>query len=159
MLPDIVTIMIKGSIVEYIDQQKIISAVILQESKGKLRLLNENNREVNFSEKRLSHVSQVCLDTSGSRDTIVSALKELTKTRIKLSETIDIKELWEILHEESDDIDISAMTTFCFDPPLTADHEAAVIRAFFPRSPLFQIQQPDVCTIFSGTGEGKKTAD
>ena len=40
-----------GSIVEYIDQQKIISAVILSEAKGKLRLLNENSREVSFSEK------------------------------------------------------------------------------------------------------------
>ncbi|MCK5348914.1 MAG: ribonuclease II, partial [Desulfobacula sp.] len=123
--------MIKGNIVEYIDQQKIISAVILQEKKGKLRLLNENNREVNFSEKRLSHISQICLDTSVSRDSIVTQLKQLTQNRKKLSEAIDIKELWEILHEESEDIDIETMTLFCFDPPLTSDHEAAVIRAFF----------------------------
>ena len=130
-LPAIVGIMIKGNIVEYIDQQKIISAVILQEKKGKLRLLNENNREVNFSEKRLSHISQICLDTSISRDSIVTQLKQLTQNRKKLSEAIDIKELWEILHEESEDIDIETMTLFCFDPPLTSDHEAAVIRAFF----------------------------
>jgi len=123
--------MIKGSIVEYIDQQKIICAVILQEIKGKLRLLNENNREVNFSEKRLSHISQVCLDTSVTRDSIVTQLKQLSQNRKKLSTAINIKELWEILHEESDDIDISTMTVFCFDPPLTSDHEAAVIRAFF----------------------------
>ncbi len=123
--------MIKGSIVEYIDQQKIISAVILQEKKGRLRLLNENNWEVNFSENRLSHVSQVRLDTSVARDSIVNQLKQLTQNRIKLSESIDIKELWEVLHEESEDIDVSTMTLFCFDPPLTADHEAAVIRAFF----------------------------
>jgi exoribonuclease-2 len=123
--------MIKGNIVEYIDQQKIICAVILQEKKGKLKLLNENNREVNFAEKRLSHISQECLDTTVSRDTIVAHLKRLTQSRRELSETIDIKELWEILHEESEDIDISAMTLFCFDPPLTSDHEAAVIRAFF----------------------------
>ncbi len=123
--------MIKGNIVEYIDQQKIISAVILQEKKGRLKLLNENNREVIFSENRLSHVSQLCLDISVSRESIVNQLKELTKNRKALSETIDIKELWEILHEEEDEIDISAMTMFCFDPPLTCDHEAAVIRAFF----------------------------
>ncbi|MCP3875296.1 MAG: RNB domain-containing ribonuclease [Desulfobacteraceae bacterium] len=123
--------MIKGNIVEYIDQQKIISAVILQEKKGKLRLLNENNREVNFSEKRLSHISQMRLDTSTARDSIVNQLKQLTLNRQKLSETIDIKELWEVLHDESEDIDISTMTLFCFDPPLTSDHEAAVIRAFF----------------------------
>lgn len=130
-LPAIVSPMIKGSIVEYIDQQKIISAVLLQEKKGKLRLLNENNREVNFSEKRLSHISQVCLDTSAPRDTMVKELKTLTLNRKKLSESIDIKELWELLHEEAEDIDISTMTLFCFDPPLTSDHESAVIRAFF----------------------------
>ena len=123
--------MIKGCIVEYIDQQKIISAVLLQEKKGKLRLLNENNREVNFSETRLSHVSQFCLDTSASRDAMVSELKTLTRNRIRLSQSIDIKELWELLHEEGEDIDIPTMTLFCFDPPLTADHESAVIRAFF----------------------------
>jgi exoribonuclease-2 len=123
--------MIKGCIVEYIDQQKIISAVLLQENKGKLKLLNENNREVSFSENRLSHVSQTCLDTSASRDTMVSELKNLTQTRHRLSESIDIKELWELLHEDADEIDIPTMTLFCFDPPLTCDHESAVIRAFF----------------------------
>ncbi len=130
-LPAIVGIMIKDNIVEYIEQQKIICAVILQEQKDKLKLLNENNREVNFSKNRLSHISQVCLDTSISRDSIVTQLKQMSQNRKKLSEAINIKELWEILNEESGDIDISTMTLFCFDPPLTSDNEAAVIRAFF----------------------------
>ncbi len=131
ILPVIVHVMKIGSIVEYIDQQKIISAVILSEKKGKLRLLNENSREVNFNEKRLSHVSQDILDTEQSRTSLVNHLKQVTQNRKKLSESINIKDLWEILHEEPEEIDISAMTLFCFDPPLTADHEAAVIRAFF----------------------------
>ncbi len=66
-----------------------------------------------------------------ARDTIVAQLKQITQNRKKLSETINIRELWDLLHEESEDIDISTMTLFCFDPPLTCDHEAAVIRAFF----------------------------
>ena len=123
--------MIKENIVEYIEQQKIICAVILQVQKNKLQLLNENNREISLSENRLSHISSVCLDTSLSRDFIVSQLKQLSQNRKKLSQTINIKELWEILHEESGDIDLSAMTIFCFDPPVTTDNEAAVIRAFF----------------------------
>jgi len=130
-LPVIVAVMIKGNIVEYIDQQKIICAVILQVQKDKLKLLNENNREISFSKNRLSHISPVCLDISISRDFIASQLKKLSLNRKTLSETINIKELWDILHEESGDIDISTMTLFCFDPPLTADNEAAVIRAFF----------------------------
>ncbi|MCP3942032.1 MAG: RNB domain-containing ribonuclease [Desulfobacteraceae bacterium] len=120
-----------SSIVEYIDQQKIVSAVILSEKKGKLRLLNENSREVNFSEKRLSHVSKMLLDTTLSKTGLVNHLKQITETRKRLADTINIKELWEILHDESDQIDMDTMTQFCFDPPLTPNHEAAVIRAFF----------------------------
>ena len=109
-LPVIVAPMIQGNIVEYIDQQKIICAVILQEQKDKLKLLSENNREINFSKNRLSHISPVCLDTSLSRDLLASQLKQLSQSRKKLSETINIKELWEILNEENGDIDISTMT-------------------------------------------------
>lgn len=145
-----------GNIVEYIDQQKIISAVILQEKQGKLRLLNENNREVNFSENRLSHISQVRLDTALSRDSIVSQLKQLTENRKKLSETINIQELWEILHEESEDIELSAMTLFCFDPPLTPDHEAAVIRAFFHDRLYFKFSQMIFAPYSAEQVEGKK---
>ena len=130
-LPDILAAMVTGSIVEYIDQQKIISAVILQEKNGKVRLLNEFNREVSFSGNRLSHISQTKLDTGLSRESLVSQLKELTENRKNLSKDVNIRELWEILHEEQVDIDLSTMTMFCFDPPLTSDHEAAVIRAFF----------------------------
>ncbi len=122
--------MIKGCIVEYIDQQKIIAAVVLQEKKGKLGLLNENNREVNFSEKRLSHISRDCFDTSLTRQSMVNKLKKLAQNRNNLSKNINILEIWELFHEEPEEIDISAMTAFCFDPPVNSDHEAAVIRAF-----------------------------
>lgn len=130
-LPVIVPHMNIGSIVEYIDQQKIISAVILSEKKGKLRLLNENSREVNFSEKRLAHISTDRLDMDLSKTALVNHLKQITASRKKLAKSIDIKELWEIFHDDPQEIDLSAMTLFCFDPPLTQDHEAAVLRAFF----------------------------
>ncbi len=145
-----------GNIVEYIDQQKIVSAVILQEKQGKLRLLNEYNREVNFSENRLSHISQIRLDTTLSRESIVNHLKQLTENRKKLSETINIQELWEILHEESEDIELSTMTLFCFDPPLTSDHEAAVIRAFFHDRLYFKFNQMLFVPYSAEQVEGKK---
>jgi len=130
-----------GTIVEYIDQQKIVSAVILSEKKGKLRLLNENSREVNFSEKRLSHISQISLDTALSKTALVNHLKQVTINRKRLAEAIDVRELWEILHGESEEIDIDAMTLFCFDPPLTPDHEAAVVRAFFNDRLYFKVNK------------------
>ncbi len=121
----------KGKIVEYIEKQKIIAAVILEEKKGRFRLLTENDREINFSEKRLSHISDTELDISSSRDFLVKQLKKITRNRQELSGKIDIKELWEVLHEEEEEIDVPTMANFCFDPPLTCNHEAAVLRAFF----------------------------
>ena len=75
-----------GSIVEYIDQQKIISAVILSEAKGKLRLLNENSREVSFSEKRLAHISDAGLDTGLSKTALVSVITSYSIHYTKLYE-------------------------------------------------------------------------
>jgi exoribonuclease-2 len=120
-----------GSIVEYIEQQRVISAVILEVKNNRLRLLNENNREIAFSESRLSHASQDTLDLTLTRDTLLKKLQKITQNRKELSEKIDISEIWEILCEEEDEIDIPTMASFCFDPPLIADYEAAVVRAFF----------------------------
>ncbi len=145
-----------GSIVEYIDQQKIISAVILSEKKGKLRLLNENSREVNFSEKRLSHVSDECMDTEVSKVALVNQIKQVTENRNRLCRAIDIKGLWEILHDDPQEIDLSAMTLFCFDPPLTCHHEAAVIRAFFNDRLYFKFHKDIFLPHTEAQVEGKK---
>ncbi len=120
-----------GSIVEYIDQQKIICAVVLQVKQQRLRLLTENNREVNLSASRLTHVSKNPMDMSGTRDFQVKALKRKAAARERIASTIDVLEMWELLHDEEDDIDVATMTSFCFDPPLTSDNGAAVVRAFF----------------------------
>lgn len=120
-----------GSIVEYIEQQRIISAVILEVKNNRLRLLNENNREIAFSEKRLSHTSEDALDSSLTKDALLKELQKITQNRKELSQKIDISEIWEILCEEEDEIDISTMASFCFDPPVVPDYESAVIRAFF----------------------------
>ncbi|MBF0202393.1 MAG: RNB domain-containing ribonuclease [Desulfamplus sp.] len=120
-----------GNIVEYIDQQKIICAVVLQIKKQRLRLLTEYNREVNLSEGRLSHLSGETLDMTASRDSLVRSLKQRAIEREELSKTIDIKDLWELLQEEQESIDMETMASFCFDPPVSPDHEASVVRAFF----------------------------
>ncbi len=64
-----------GSIVEYIDRQKIMCAVILEVKNTRLRLLTENNREVNFSANRLLHKDKAHLDLAMGRDKMVDALK------------------------------------------------------------------------------------
>ncbi len=129
--PWIVKTMEPGRIVEYIDQQRIFCAVILEVQDQRVRLLNENNRELNHKRARLSHVSTDRVDITQDRDRIIEALKQYAQKRKALSRSIDIRGIWEALHVYEEWIDLDSMTGFCFLDEPTSDHEAAVIRAFF----------------------------
>jgi exoribonuclease II len=120
-----------GKIVEYIDRQKIICAVVVEVKQQRLRLLNENNREISLSEGRLLHSSKKNLDISMGRDKVVGYLKETAARRNELLKEINILELWEVLNSEQEWIDLPTMTEFCFSRHSDGDHESAVVRAFF----------------------------
>jgi exoribonuclease-2 len=120
-----------GRVVEYIDREKILCAVVLEVKKQRLRLLSENNREVKLSAGRLLHRYAARLDPSLSRQKMVEALKEIAIRRRDLMRQIDIKELWDVLNTEQEWIDIDTMTEFCFPNNRTDDHVSAVIRLFF----------------------------
>ncbi|MGD9043137.1 MAG: RNB domain-containing ribonuclease [Desulfobacterales bacterium] len=120
-----------GSIVEYIDRQKIMCAVVLEVKNRRLRLLTENNREVNLSPNRLLHKDKIRLDLNLGRDQLVEALKQVVQKRLKLIKNIDIRDLWEVLNSEQNWIDLATMTEFCFPESASGDHESAVMRALF----------------------------
>lgn len=120
-----------GNIVEFIDRQKIICAIVLEVKKQRLRLLTENDREVNISSRRLSHKCKMRLDLSIGRHKVVDALKEIANRRKELTKHVDLKGLWEVLNTEQEWIDLGTMTEFCFPYSPTNDNEAAVVRAFF----------------------------
>ncbi len=127
----IVIFMKSGSIVEYIDRQKIMCAVVLEVKNQRLRLLTENNREVNLSHRRLLHKDKTRLDLTLGRDQMANALKQVAQKRQELIKNIDIRDLWEVLNSEQDWIDLATMTEFCFPESPSGDHESAVMRALF----------------------------
>ena len=120
-----------GTIVEYIDRQRILCAVVLEIKNQRLRLLTENNREVKLSSSRLLHKDSARLNISMGRDRIVDSLKEVARKRKALLNQVDIRDLWEVLNTEQVWIDLGTMTEFCFPDNPGADHESAVLRAFF----------------------------
>jgi len=120
-----------GNVVEFIESQKIMCAVILEIKKLRLRLLTETNREVKMSASRLSHKCDSFLDLAMGREKLVASLKEIANRRTALISSIDVKELWEILNTEQEWIDLPTMTGFCFSGDPTYDQESAVVRAFF----------------------------
>lgn len=124
-------VMEPGNIVEYIDRQKIVCAVVLDVKKQRPRLLTENDREVKLPKSRLLHRCEMRLDLSIGRYKLVEALKETVNRREALVKHVDVKELWEVLNTEQEWIDLATMTEFCFPDNPSGDHESAVARAFF----------------------------
>ena len=51
----------EGIIVEFIDRQKILCAVVQEVKNQRLKLLTENDREVNLSSNRLSHKGRMAV--------------------------------------------------------------------------------------------------
>ena len=127
-----------GNIVEYIDRRKIICAAVLEHKDKRLRVLSENDREVNLPANRLSHKCRMRIDLSQGRAKMVAALKEIADRREKLIDAVNIKELWEVLNAEQEWIDLSTMTEFCFPKEPTYDHESAIVRAFFKNRMYFK---------------------
>lgn len=130
-----------GNIVEYIDRQKIMCAVVLEVKNQRLRLLTESNREVNLSVNRLAHTCETRIDLSMGRHKMVDTLKEIVGRRNALISYVDIKELWEVLNTEQEWIDLKTMTEFCFPDSPNDDHESAVVRAFFKNRYYFKFQR------------------
>ena len=93
--------------------------------------MTEANTEVRLSADRLSHRCNHHLDLSLSRETLVAILREVSSRRKALIDHVDVKELWEVLNTEQEWIDLETMTEFCFPENPSADHESAVVRAFF----------------------------
>ncbi|MDA8137267.1 MAG: RNB domain-containing ribonuclease [Desulfobacteraceae bacterium] len=120
-----------GQVVEFIDNQKIHCAAVLEAKNLRLRLLTEGNREVKLSAERLSHRGGQRLNATLGRDKLAAALKEISARRREMSHSVDIQYLWEALHSEQQWIDLSTMTVLCFPDHSDSDHEAAVVRAFF----------------------------
>jgi len=120
-----------GNIVEYIDRQRILCAVVLEIKNQRLRLLTETNKEVSLSASRLLHRDSARLDPSLGRSRMVDALKAVAHKRRALIAKVLIRELWEVLNSEQQWIDLETMTAFCFPEAPNGDHRSAVVRALF----------------------------
>ncbi len=130
-----------GNVVEYIDAQKIVCAVVVEIKKQRLRLLTETNREVNLSEKRLLYQGNRRIDLSKGRIHTVNEVKKISDCRKALINYVDVAELWDVLNSEQEWIDLDTMTEFCFPENSDYDHQAAVVRAFFFNRRYFRFNQ------------------
>jgi exoribonuclease-2 len=120
--------LIHGQVVEFLENQKYVCASVIEKKGARYRLLTHTGREVILSPARFLHVSPPLI-SSNERQGIVDALKKCHDYRDKLSREIDIKELWEVIHEDAEVCSPNDLAGLVFGMAPEPDHEAACVRA------------------------------
>lgn len=121
-----------GSIVEYIEGGKFFCALVTQGNGNRLRLLNQNDRELNLPESRVLLSSKTRYPLETSRTDQVQLLRQMFTQRNQLADSIDLTEIWELaVQENHTSFSADFLAELQFGGNLTDDQTAAFLRAVF----------------------------
>ena len=121
-----------GSIIEYLDGGRFLCALVLQATGNRLRLLNQNGREMNLPASRVVTISRTRYPVDTSREDCVAMLKETADKRAALTSDIPLQEIWELASgEEQKSFPADFLAELYFGGDLTDDQSAAFLRAVF----------------------------
>ena len=127
----------EGTIVEYLESGKFICASVLDDDGQRLRLLNQNNRELKLPLNRVIHFSKTAGSAGDSRDEVVTYLQNSSANRNGLSAEVNLEEVWQLAAEEHDNsFDVNLLAALWFGENPSDDQCAAFLRAVF-RNRLF----------------------
>ena len=121
-----------GSIVEYIEGGKFFCALVTQDTGKRLRLLNQNGREVNMPQSRILLASKTRHSLDMSRTDQLELLKLAFESRSELTKNIDLMEIWELaVQEQEPSFPADFLAELQFGGELSDDQTAAFLRAVF----------------------------
>ena len=123
---------LQGAIIEYMEQGRFICAMVLDEDSKRLRLINQNGREVNLPLSRLLHQSAKRHSLTLSRDEQLRLLKEADHTRHAMVQQIDLAGIWQLAsEEEGGSFSPAFLAELAFGEDATDNHVAAFLRSIF----------------------------
>lgn len=131
-----------GKIIEYLDNGKFVCGLVVEIQPKRLRLINQNGREVNLPVSRVVHCSNDSHSTSDTKELVVNQLRSTTETRCSLMEHIDLFEIWELISEEgSNNFSPSFLAELVFGDTATDDTISALIRCVFVDKLYFKFKE------------------
>ena len=142
-----------GGIVEYIEHGKFICALVMAVEDKRLRLLNQNGREVKLPLARVLHRNSGPV-TVISREAAQALLQEVNLRRRELAASVNLEDLWELASaEDTDSFSPEFLAGLCFGTEADEDQVAAFLRAVFEdrfffkfREGRIQVHPPEVVT-------------
>lgn len=131
-----------GKLIEYLDSGKFVCALVTESQAKRLRLINQNGREINLPLSRVVHCSSETHSPTISRETLVNHLKETTERRRLLMDKVDLKELWELTADESSNVfSPSFLAELIFGEDANDDTVSAFLRCVFTDKLYFKYKE------------------
>ncbi|PIP44688.1 MAG: exoribonuclease II [Deltaproteobacteria bacterium CG23_combo_of_CG06-09_8_20_14_all_60_8] len=122
---------LQGKIIEYVDNGKFLCAYVQEEAGNRLRLLNQNSREVSLPQARVVHEN--LKPVAGlAREQLLNLLKETAEHRLALMAEVRLQEIWELVSTENDtDFPPVFLAELSFGAGTGDDQVAALLRCVF----------------------------
>ncbi|TKB09346.1 RNB domain-containing ribonuclease [Desulforhopalus sp. IMCC35007] len=136
---------VTGKLIEYLDSGKFMCALVTESQAKRLRLINQNGRELNLPVSRVVHCSNETHPFTINRELLVSHLKDTTDKRCSLMDQVDLKELWELTSEESSSVfSPSFLVELTFGEDANDDNISAFLRCVFEDKLYFKYKEGKV---------------
>jgi exoribonuclease-2 len=133
---------VTGKLIEYLDNGKFICALVTESQPKRLRLINQNGRELNLPESRVIHCSNESHPTELSKEDIARHLKDTTEKRGSLMGLIDLEEIWELTAEDgSTSFSPIFLAELIFGSEATDDTVCAFLRCIFEDKLYFKYRE------------------
>lgn len=131
-----------GKIVEYIEHGKFICALVIGEESKRLRLINQNGREVKLAQARVLHQTAKPVSVGESREDVQRFLQDVNKGRHELIALVDLAEIWELANEEKQVFfKPDFLAGLCFGEDASEEHIAAFLRTIFSNRLFFKYRE------------------
>ncbi len=121
-----------GKLIEYLDGGKFLCAYVTGGQAKRLRLVNQNGREMNLPLSRVVHCSEKSHSVDLPREELTRQLQETAEIRKQLMEKIDLQEIWELTSDEPTDTFLpSFLAEISFGKDADDDIVSAFLRSVF----------------------------
>lgn len=136
---------VTGKIIEYLDNGKFVCAVVTESQPKRLRLINQNGREVNLPVSRVVHCSNLTHPVNISRESLTRQLRETTEKRCVLMSHINLAEIWELTAEDgTDHFSPDFLAELTFGEEANDDTVSAFLRCVFEDKLFFKYKEGQV---------------
>jgi len=133
---------VTGKLIEYLDNGKFICALVTESQPKRLRLINQNGRELNLPLSRIVHCSKETHPTSLSRESVTKHLQDTTEKRGTLMDRINLEEIWELTEEDSaNSFSPNFLAELIFGSEATDDTVSAFLRCVFEDKLFFKFKE------------------